>query len=221
MVWLQSHIQQDQKTDQKRSLQGLGKQLHKNAEKSREFRSFATVEDDNSTTGNSNTTQNATVTIVEEDPDPQNLLFGDSDYVDEGNHIALEKREHLIIAFMVGLFGLIVLIIIFRRLTEKSLSEILVSRLNSVMKDVIIIITVLTVILYFEFIDAFDWSLNINGIGLAFLAYALSWLSISTVVLLIMQVYCSTWEKHEAVLPQKGILLIENFKSNTSISKRS
>ena len=134
------------------------------------------------------------------------MLFGDSD-IQDVNEPQAANREYLTVAFMIGIFALILLIILIRRLTEKSLNEILLSRLNSIMKDTIIIITILTITLYLEYMDVFDWRLNVNGICLAFLAFALSWLALSTILVLIGQSYSKGWEALEASVAQKGKII--------------
>ena len=79
----------------------------------------------------SSTTASSTEEV--EDPDPENLLFGDRDILDYFEPKS-NNRQYLTMAFLIGIFALILFIILVRRLTERSLNEILITRLNSIMK---------------------------------------------------------------------------------------
>ena len=165
-----------------------------------------TVEEEASTEEEESEEQETTENyVVYQDPDPQNLLFGDSDIQDKGEPRA-KNREYFTIAFLISAFALILLIILIRRCIEDHFLDALVQRLNSIMKDTILVISVITFALYLEFAGVFTWRLNMNGISLATLAFALIWLTISAVIVAISQIFCAKWRECETNVSAKGTL---------------
>ena len=145
------------------------------------------------------------VQITEQSIPTDNLLFGPtstSDYAPDENWTA---------ALVVATFILIFVGILVRRAIEKYLSDILMTRLNSIMKDAIIIVTAVTFILYLDYLSEFDKRLDVCSMCLLFLVFALSWLTLSAVLILIAQAFCVKWEENEAAVPKRGKLLTALF----------
>ena len=131
----------------------------------------------------------------------------------------MQARQYLTVLFMLAAFALILIIILIRRGTERYLNEVLVTRLNSIMKDTIIIITITTLALYLEFMDVFDQAIDVNGICLAFLIFALVWLALSAVLIVIGQSFCNKWQDMETCWLDRGST--QNFDSVTNFTLQS
>ena len=140
------------------------------------------------------------VSVVEESVPNENLLFGPSP--DGTGHTS----EYYTVALIFGIFLFILLLILIRRTIEKYLNEILVARLNSIMKDAIVLITALTFVLYLDFINVFDPHLSVSDMCLLFLVFALFWFTLSTILILIGQAFCVKWEDYETAVPKRGNL---------------
>ena len=155
----------------------------------------------------SNTTKNLSssskriivkVKVIEQSIGTDNIVFEDL----TARKYGVSQYGTLIL--FVAMFTLILVLVLIRRAVEKYLNDILISRLNSIMKDTIIIVVTTTLILYLDFIEVFDRRLDVSTICFLFLIFAFFWLAISTLLILIGQSFCVKWEENEILVKQQG-----------------
>ena len=112
------------------------------------------------------------------------------------------------ILVIIGAFALGIMIGI-KTIFDKYVNPILARKLHSVIRDVVIVVSIVTLILWIDWLTSFNNQLNIKieGICCGLMLFALAWLFTAFILVLSAQSFSTTWNSYESTIMRKGIYL--------------
>ena len=125
---------------------------------------------------------------------------------DIGNH---PFREILTIILMMIVAFVLAIMIGIKSAFDKYVNPILARKLHSVLRDVVIVASVVTLILWIDWLTSFKNQINIDidAICCGLMIFALVWLFTACILILSAQYFSTTWNSYESKIMRKGISL--------------
>jgi len=142
-------------------------------------------------------------------PEEENLFFDEPTDTPEGKVSPKINLITLAVALAVGVF--LMFIVSFREVFHKYFNPVLLQRINSIARDVMVLIVIITIILYARFLGAEFFKVHVNGICLCISIFGLSWLLISIVLVIAGQSFSVNWEERETRVKFRGTALLFPF----------
>ena len=119
-------------------------------------------------------------------------------------------REILTIILVITVALVLAIMIGIKSAFDKYINPVLARKLHSVNRDVIIVVSVVTLILWVDWLTSLKNQINIDidAICCGIMLFALAWLFTSCILVLCAQSSSTTWNSYESKFTKKGILLM-------------
>jgi hypothetical protein len=143
--------------------------------------------------------------VTEEKPadgDEENLFFDEATDKPDGKVSNNIDVITLVVALAVGIF--LMFIVSIREIFHKYFNPILLQRINSVARDVMMLIVIVTILSYVQFLGVDFFQIHVNAICLCLSIFGLCWLLLSIVLVIAGQSFSVNWEERETRVKFRG-----------------